>query len=829
MMGTNLDNCEDKKPIDVGTCSLRTVMGIIRQLITTVDNSEDKKPIDVGTSSLHTVMGIIRQLIINVDNSEDKKPIDARKSLLETEHKVNTSISAAVVVKRLSLRSGDGCSKEGSVDTSQSEGNSPKSLLKTEKKANMLDSPIVKVNRLSLRSCKEYSSKDVNINTCELKEGVSPNNTTSKKDRSPSGSAPSPLDVSSSNSLKKQNNTPVRLGWFASHEEGEQRSRSNSPQKKSFTTKKIKSPKSCKVLSAVDDTEVSENRTISSPNENTLEDGKTVTPTFNSNVSNNKIDVLSPNKIKSHKIDCGFVVSHGVDSQDNDTNPLGHKKMMKSNIDVTRSAVNGGNFLTLSSSDSKKKTKKYNIVLNKTAEARSPSSNGTVSLHTNVLSGLQHKTATDSLKNSEFKTNEPNCCTSMIAANKLEPTSEENDSILFTSPSHNSTNSQNSTLSLCSEKVEDCNIVEATPTVEEQHFTDKLNINTQAKMKTKNNKLVKSNSDDTLNGRSSEKTKEVKDRNENIFSDTTKRGSPSITVPQLEDNGSTERKSVHSDGELFYLNSKHDKPKKHNGETQALVKNSVPDSQRKQEKSSPSSVNLFKNKKLHLSTSDEKIKLIKKSETCDQPIRLTEKTSAIKTDERDEIPTHTAENLNSLHRSCIEISDNFDSDSDAETRKAIKHNAEVRIYKSLSNSESDCRLVRHAKQRSVSDSGSAPEDVPFEVGLKRALTAIKKAKEGIQHDNLRKKQQRKEKLDRFKQQKEEKLNRLKESLACKEDASCSSSESCETTYEQDGFTVTSINKTHKPRVCPIVLLFILGYHYGHVQHHRVLNSDSHKN
>nr|CAD7261839.1 unnamed protein product [Timema shepardi] len=291
---------------------------------------------------------------------------------------------------------------------SQLEENSPKSLLKTENKANTLDSPIVKVNRLSLKRCKEYSSKDVNINTCELKEGLSPNNTTTKKDRSPSVSAPSPLDVSSSNSLKKQNNSPVRLSWSASHEEGEQRSRSNSPQKKSFTTKKIKSPKSCKVLSAVDNTEVSENRTSSSPNKNTPEDD--------------------------------------------------------------------------------------------------------------------------------------------------------------------------------------------------------------------------------------------------------------------------------------------------------------------------------------------------------------------------------------------------DSDSDAETRKAIKHNAEVRIYKSLSNSESDCRLVRHAKQRSVSDSGSAPEDVPFEVGLKRALTAIKNAKEGIQHDNLRKKQQRKEKLDRFKQQKEEKLNRLKESLACKEDASCSSSESCETTYEQDGFTVTSINK-----------------------------------
>nr|CAD7579481.1 unnamed protein product [Timema californicum] len=711
----------------------------------------------------------------------------ARKSLLETEHKVNTSNSAAVKVKRLSLRSGDRCSKEGSANTRQLEENSPKSLLKTENKANTLDSPIVKVNRLSLKRCKEYSSKDVNINTCELKEGLSPNNTTSKKDRSPSVSAPSPLDVSSSNSLKKQNNSPVRLSWSASHEEGEQRSRSNSPQKKSFTTKEIKSPKSCKVLSAVDNTEVSENRTSSSPNKNTPEDGKTVTPTFNSNVSNNKIDVLSPNKIKSHKTDGGFVVSHGVDSQDNDTNPLGHKKMMKSNIDVTRSPLNGGNFLTLSSSDSKKKTKKYNIVLNKTVEARSPSSNGAVSLDTNVLSGLRHKTAS-----SELNT-EPNRCTSMIVANKLDPTSEENDSILFTSPSHNSTKSHNSTLSFCSEKIEDCNIVEATPTVEVQHFTDKLNINTQAKMKTKKNKHIKSNSDDTLNDRSSEKTKEVKDRNENIFSDTTKRGSPSITAPQLEDKGSIEWKSVHSDGELFYLDSKHDKPKKNNGATQALIKNSVPDSQRKQEKSSPSSVNLFKNKKLHLSTSDEKIKLINKSETCDQPIRLTEKTSAIKTDEHDEIPTHTADNLNSLPRSCTEISD--DSDSDAETRKAIKHNAEVRIYKSLSNSESDCRLVRHAKQRSVSDSGSAPEDVPFEVGLKRALTAIKNAKEGIQHDNLRKKQQRKEKLDRFKQQKEEKLNRLKESLACKEDASCSSSESCETTYEQDGFTVTSINKS----------------------------------
>nr|CAD7433537.1 unnamed protein product [Timema monikensis] len=119
--------------------------------------------------------------------------------------------------------------------------------------------------------------------------------------------------------------------------------------------------------------------------------------------------------------------------------------------------------------------------------------------------------------------------------------------------------------------------------------------------------------------------------------------------------------------------------------------------------------------------------------------------------------------------------------------------------KKIKASVENCRLVHHAKQRSGSDSSSAPEDVPFEIGLKRALTAIKNAKEGIQHDNLRKKQQRKEKLDRFKQQKEEKLNRLKESLACKEDASCSSSESCETTYEQDGFIVTSINKKKKKK------------------------------
>ncbi|XP_067001050.2 serine-rich adhesin for platelets isoform X2 [Anabrus simplex] len=148
----------------------------------------------------------------------------------------------------------------------------------------------------------------------------------------------------------------------------------------------------------------------------------------------------------------------------------------------------------------------------------------------------------------------------------------------------------------------------------------------------------------------------------------------------------------------------------------------------------------------------------------------------------------------------------FESDSDAESRKAIMESAQRRIEQNLSTSESDSRyLVKTAHKSSFrkptveagsSDSGSAPENISFESGRKTAMESLKNAVESIQREKQRRKAKRKERLEKLKQQKEEKLIRLKEKLASQEDASCSSSE--ESGYEE----VTSEAKRGKKKRVP---------------------------
>ncbi|XP_069704485.1 micronuclear linker histone polyprotein-like [Periplaneta americana] len=162
-----------------------------------------------------------------------------------------------------------------------------------------------------------------------------------------------------------------------------------------------------------------------------------------------------------------------------------------------------------------------------------------------------------------------------------------------------------------------------------------------------------------------------------------------------------------------------------------------------------------------------------------------------------ESPGHTKKRVvhsNPKVNSCLVLktqvkkSESSDSDSDAESRKAIMESAQKRIIQNISTSESESRkfvkpLLKSSKQKISSDSDSAPENISFSAGRKLAMDSLKNAVESIQLEKQRRKEKRKQRLEKYKQQKEETLIRLKEKRASQEDASCSSSE--ESGYEED--------------------------------------------
>lgn len=129
-------------------------------------------------------------------------------------------------------------------------------------------------------------------------------------------------------------------------------------------------------------------------------------------------------------------------------------------------------------------------------------------------------------------------------------------------------------------------------------------------------------------------------------------------------------------------------------------------------------------------------------------------------------------------------SDSSESDSDAESRKAIMESAQRRIIQNISTSESESKkFIRPCTKSTGSDtSDSVPEAISFSAGRQLVMESLKNAAESIQKEKHRRKEKRKQRLEKYKQQKEEKLIRLKEKRASQEDASCSSSE--ESGYEE---------------------------------------------
>lgn len=98
-----------------------------------------------------------------------------------------------------------------------------------------------------------------------------------------------------------------------------------------------------------------------------------------------------------------------------------------------------------------------------------------------------------------------------------------------------------------------------------------------------------------------------------------------------------------------------------------------------------------------------------------------------------------------------------DSDSDAESRKAIMESAQRRIEQNLSTSESESRFLQRI-QPSLSDSDSAPDCVSFQASSRAASESLKNAVQSIQRDKQRRKEKRRARLEMLKIQKEEKVS-----------------------------------------------------------------------
>jgi len=107
-------------------------------------------------------------------------------------------------------------------------------------------------------------------------------------------------------------------------------------------------------------------------------------------------------------------------------------------------------------------------------------------------------------------------------------------------------------------------------------------------------------------------------------------------------------------------------------------------------------------------------------------------------------------------------SESSESDSDAESRKAIMESAQKRIIHNISTSESESRkfvkpLTNSTRVKDTSDSDSAPEDMSFSAGRQLVVQSLKNAVESIQKEKHRRKEKRKQRLEKYKQQKEEKV------------------------------------------------------------------------
>ena len=104
-------------------------------------------------------------------------------------------------------------------------------------------------------------------------------------------------------------------------------------------------------------------------------------------------------------------------------------------------------------------------------------------------------------------------------------------------------------------------------------------------------------------------------------------------------------------------------------------------------------------------------------------------------------------------------SESSECDSDAESRKAIMESAQRRIIQTISTSESESKkYVRPCTMSTGSDtSDSVPEAMSFSAGRQLVMESLKNAADSIQREKHRRKEKRKERLEKYKQQKEEKV------------------------------------------------------------------------
>ena len=104
-------------------------------------------------------------------------------------------------------------------------------------------------------------------------------------------------------------------------------------------------------------------------------------------------------------------------------------------------------------------------------------------------------------------------------------------------------------------------------------------------------------------------------------------------------------------------------------------------------------------------------------------------------------------------------SESSESDSDAESRKAIMESAQRRIIQNISTSESESK--KYVRPRTVSTgsdtSDSVPEAMSFSAGRQLVKESWQNAADSIQREKQRRKEKRKERLEKYKQQKEEKV------------------------------------------------------------------------
>jgi hypothetical protein len=104
-------------------------------------------------------------------------------------------------------------------------------------------------------------------------------------------------------------------------------------------------------------------------------------------------------------------------------------------------------------------------------------------------------------------------------------------------------------------------------------------------------------------------------------------------------------------------------------------------------------------------------------------------------------------------------SDSSESDSDAESRKAIMESAQRRIIQNISTSESESKIFVQPRTKSTGSdtSDSVPEALSFSAGRQLVMESLKNAAESIQREKHRRKEKWKQRLEKYKQQKEDKV------------------------------------------------------------------------